>query len=601
MATRPRRSAALAPSPVRRQAVAAATQEQDAALDPVYAALLDSVRLRIAPLAVFGAYLLAMLWLPTFADVAISDDWTYTRSVEYLVNQGQFHILPVAAATQVFQLFWGSAFALVFGMSFGSLRLSTVLLILISGLALYRTCRALEIDRERSAVGTGLYLFNPVLFPISYTFMSDPHFLGLLTISTCGYVLGETEDDTRWTIAGSVVAALACLQRPHGALIPLGVASYLMLTRRLPVSRASLVALLRVGALPAATSALFYLVVSAGLPDQQGLFFDEIRTATPAETWLLIRRIGVLEAVYVGLFLLPLMLAAVGAVAGALDFRSRGRWLSFTAVTSLVVLGVGWFWGEGRRMPYIPHFLGRGGPGSGDLRAARPPLAGDGWFDLATVASAAAAIGFAALVIRAIDRRHTPDRTGIGVVVGILAWQVAGVVPQSFLFRNWIISLDRYLLPLLPLVVALALWCLQRSAIHRTVMWGALAAVSLFSVVGTRDALVFQESVWRLASSLNQAGVSVTQLDAGYAWDAYYLWEYGETYQIPPQTPDGTWWTDVYARPTNSTYVIAGAPLGGYDVLSVHRYPAMLHADPQYLYVLRRTGVLPGTVVWPPT
>lgn len=600
MATRPRRSAAIVQSPERRQAAVAAQPEHDAALDPVYAALIESVRLRIAPVAVFGAYLLAMLWLPTFADVAISDDWTYTRSVEYLVNQGQFHILPVAAATQVFQLLWGSAFALIFGMSFGSLRLSTVVLILISGLALYRTCRALRFDRERSAVGTGLYLFNPVLFPISYTFMSDPHFLGLMTMSTCGYVVGETEDDPRWTMAGSIVAALACLQRPHGALVPLGVASYLLLSRRLTFSRASLIDLLRVGAIPAAISLLFYLVVSAGLPDQQSLFFDEIRTATPSETWLLIRRIAVIEAVYVGLFLLPLMIAAVAAVAAALDFRSRRRWLTFTTVAALIILGVSWFWGEGRRMPYIPHFLGRGGPGSGDLRASRPPLVGDGWFDIATIACAAAAIGFGALVIRALDDRAIPARPGIGVVVGILAWQVVGVVPQSFLFRNWIISLDRYLLPLLPLVVLLALWCLQRNAINRAAMWTALAAVALFSVVGTRDVLIFQESVWRLASSLNKAGVSVTQLDAGYAWDAYYLWEYGDTYDIPPQTPDGTWWTDVYARPTNSTYVIAGAPLAGYDILSVHRYPAMLHEQPMYLYVLRRTGAFPGTVVWPP-
>jgi len=225
---------------------------------------------------------------------------------------------------------------------------------------------------------------------------------------------------------------------------------------------------------------------------------------------------------------------------------------------------------------------------------------GPGWFDIGTVAAAAAAIGFAALVIRALDRRDIPGRRGIGVVVGILAWQVAGVVPQSFLFRNWIISLDRYLLPLLPLVVIVALWCLQRSAVNRVAMWAALAAVSLFSVVGTRDALVFQESVWSLATSLNQAGVSVTQLDAGYAWDAYYLWEYGEQYAIPQQTPDGTWWTDVYARPTNSNYVLAGAPLGGYDVLSVHRYSALLHEEPQYLYVLRRTGLPPENIVWPP-
>jgi len=65
--------------------------------------------------AVFTVYALATILLPTLAPVSISDDWTYIRSVEYLVNRWEIHILPVAAATEITQLFWGGAFGLVFG------------------------------------------------------------------------------------------------------------------------------------------------------------------------------------------------------------------------------------------------------------------------------------------------------------------------------------------------------------------------------------------------------------------------------------------------------------------------------------------------------
>ncbi|MEA2512155.1 MAG: hypothetical protein QOJ59_1642, partial [Thermomicrobiales bacterium] len=103
------------------------------------------------PLAgVVATYVLAAFLIPTLAPVAISDDWTYARSVEYLVNDGRFHILSVAAATQVFQLFWGALFAEVFGMTFGALRLSTVVLVFLSGLAFYGLCRELRVSRERS-------------------------------------------------------------------------------------------------------------------------------------------------------------------------------------------------------------------------------------------------------------------------------------------------------------------------------------------------------------------------------------------------------------------------------------------------------------------
>src|SRR4051812_6758724 len=115
----------------------------------------------LIPLAiVIATYVLGALFIPTMAPVAISDDWTYTRSVEYLVRQGRFHILPVAAATMVFQLFWGRAFALVFGMSFGALRLSTVVITLLGGIAFFGMCRELGVKRNRSALGTAVYLFN---------------------------------------------------------------------------------------------------------------------------------------------------------------------------------------------------------------------------------------------------------------------------------------------------------------------------------------------------------------------------------------------------------------------------------------------------------
>ena len=566
----------------------------------VYADWVSAVHQRVAPIVVFGVYLLAILIVPTFADVSISDDWTYARSVEYLVNNGQFHILPVAAATQLFQLVWGAAFALVFGMSFGALRLSTVVLVGLSGLAFYGTLRTLHIDRERSALGTAIYLFNPILFSIAYSFMSDPHFLALMVIATYGYVRGEVEEVPGWTLFGSAVAAVACLQRPHGALLPLGVATYLLVTRQLPVSWASFRSLARVGGLPAATVATFYLLVSAGLPSQQDLFLSEVRSATVGETWLLARRLAVMVGAYVGLFVLPLLAASSAVSFRAMSFTRRGSWLIFTASVAVLAGGVGWFWGQGRRMPYIPHFLGQGGPGSGDLRASRPPLFEPAAYDVLTIVCTVSAIGLTALVVRAMERRDIAARNGAGVVAGILAWQIVGVLPQSFLFRNWIVSLDRYLLPLLPLVVILVVWALQREALSRTLLWTAVATLAIFSIAGTRDVLVFQRTVWSIAGSLNEQGVANTRLDAGYPWDAYHLWEFSDENGIPRQTPDGSWWTDTYATATDSSYVIAGKPLPGYDVISIHPYSAWLHTDQMYLYVLRRSGSPPDGVTWPP-
>jgi 4-amino-4-deoxy-L-arabinose transferase-like glycosyltransferase len=552
------------------------------------------------PLAgVVATYVLAAFLIPTLAPVAISDDWTYARSVEYLVNDGRFHILSVAAATQVFQLFWGALFAEVFGMTFGALRLSTVVLVFLSGLAFYGLCRELRVSRERSALGTAVYLFNPILFAISYSFMSDPHFLALLVIAGYGYVRGLRPglDGERATLLGSMIAALACLQRPHGALIPLGVMTYLVLTRRLRFDRASVIPFLRVVAIPALTFIGYYAFISGGLPHQQGYFLDEAKAAGFDETWLLVKRLTVIELVYVGLFVFPIIAAAVPALGGLLRLDRMRQWLVVLTWEAVLVGGLVWFGGEDRWMPYIGHFLGPAGPGSGDLRGARPPLAPHDVFVVATIVLAAASFLFALALARSMGRRAGRDRSAAGMALALLAWQVIGAVPPSLLFRNWIISLDRYILPVMPFAILLALWAVNDVRLSPPAAWAIVALTALFSVAGTRDALVFQDSVWTLAHQLNRQGVPNTSLDAGYSWDAYHLWEYGVANGIPEKQFTGSWWTDVYAPATDSTFTIAGAPLPGYVVLSEHPYSAWLQQQPVSLFVLQREPPPPdGTV-----
>lgn len=556
-----------------------------------------ALRLRAIPrsfwplIGVIATYVLAVFVIPTLAPVAISDDWTYARSVEYLVWDGRFHILSVAAATQVFQLFWGALFAELFGMSFGALRLSTITVVLLSGLAFYGICRELRISRERSALGTAVYLFNPILFALSYSFMSDPHFLALMVISTYGYVRGLRPgvEGERATVFGSIVAALACLQRPHGALIPLGVVTYLLVARRLRFDRASVLQFARIVAIPALTFIGYYAFISQGLPSQQGYFLDEARAAGVDQTWLLIKRLTVIEFVYIGLFVLPIVAAALPSFSELTKLDRMRQWILVLSWEAILVGGVVWFAGENRWMPYIPHFLGRSGPGSGDLRGARPALAGNDTFVVVTLVCVAASFVFAVAMARSMARQPGRDRAVVGMLVALLAWQVVGAVPPSLLFRNWIISLDRYILPIMPFAILLVLWAVNPIRIWLAVAWSLVAFVTVFSIAGTRDALVFQENVWSLARQLNQQGVANTSLDAGYAWDAYHLWEFGVANGIPQKQFTGAWWTDVYAPATDSTYIISGSPIEGYTILSQHAYSSWLKRGPVYLYVLQRT------------
>src|SRR3954468_12636326 len=179
------------------------------------------MRANWALLAVYAAFALAAVVVPTLTPVATTDDWAYARSAQIMLDQARLTIFPVVAATAVFQIIWGALFGFIFGPTLGIFRLSTVVITALGGLALYGLCRDLGVARGPSALGVATFLFNPLVFVLAFTFMTDAHFMALLVIATWLYAkaLGPEEIDGRLFVAGSAVAALAFLTRQQGALI----------------------------------------------------------------------------------------------------------------------------------------------------------------------------------------------------------------------------------------------------------------------------------------------------------------------------------------------------------------------------------------------
>jgi len=563
------------------------------------ARLLATVRPHRLFVAVLGCYALAAVIVPTFTPVATTDDWGYARSVEILVEDHRLTVFPVVAATAVFQVVWGALFAVVFGMSFGALRLSTVVIVGLGGWALYGLCRELGVRRSRSALGAAAYLFNPLAFVLAFTFMTDPHFTALLLVSTLFYArgLGGGAAGARATVAGSAVAACAFLTRQQGALIPLAVIVYLIVTRRLNPNREGVRRLLQVVGLPVVATAGYYLWLRFvnDVPDVQESFLREAVAAGWGGTWLMVRRLTFIELMYLGFFALPVVAAALPAARRLVGPIPTGGWLLVCAWEAVVVAGVAIFGAEGRRMPYVPQFLGPGGPGAPDVLGSRPRLLDDRTLDWITGVCLAATLLLALVLTRKVRAAATPDRAKAGLVLAIALWQVVGVLPPSYHYRNWAISLDRYLLPLLPFTICLALWALRDVRLAQPVGWLVVAGFAVFIVAGTRDYLVYMDGVWKLAREANAAGVANERLDAGSAWDGYHLYEYSRANNIAPRTPNGPWWVYFYAPATDSSYVVAGKPLPGYAVVTERAYSSWLETEPTRLYLLRREEV-----PWPP-
>ncbi|MBA2277091.1 MAG: glycosyltransferase family 39 protein, partial [Chloroflexia bacterium] len=307
-------------------------------------------------LLVLGAFLATMFIIPTFIAAPIGDDWVYARSVETLLRSGHMEILDLSVVTLVFQVLWGSFFSLLFGVSFGAMRLSTVALVVVSGGALFGICRQLGLPRGRAALGAAAYLFNPLTFVLAFTFMTDGQFTALLVIAGYFFVRGlePGRGDTLAILFGSIAAALAFLTRQQGILIPVAVGMYLLLSRRWRLDRDGVALALRVAGIPALTALLYYvwLLNVHGAPEQQGAFLTKITEAGWRDTRILTARMTFIETIYLGFFVLPIALAVLPGIA---RWRLPVRWPGFAILlgwTALLMVGLSIFGEQGRMMPY---------------------------------------------------------------------------------------------------------------------------------------------------------------------------------------------------------------------------------------------------------
>jgi hypothetical protein len=540
---------------------------------------------------VFAVFLLAMFVIPTFKNVPVGDDWVYTRSVEMLVEDGRLEILDLSVVTLVFQVLWGALFS-TFEVSFVSTRLSTIALVLLSTAALYALCRDMQISPQRSALGAAVYLFNPLTFGLAFTFMTDPHFTALLVISSWLYIRGlrPAQYSPRTVLFASAIAALAFLVRQQGVLIPAAVGLYLLFASRWEPNAAGARMAGIVGGIPLLGVVLYYawLFFIHGAPEQQGAFLDEIIDAGTRESRILVSRMTYIALAYIGVFVLPIALGTVPALRSLRVPRSwAGRLILGTWLVALVS-GAIVFTQAGRHMPYIPQYASPQGIGPTDLYGGRPWLL-DGevvsWLSWIAVISSATFILF--IATRLFDGA-TPERASASLLCMIGLWQFIGALPPSFHFRNWIISVDRYLLPLVPISVVLLLRALNDGRLVLPIAWIATALIAAFSIIGTRDFLVFQGATWEMAHEAVESGIPLVQLDAGASWDGYYLYDYSIEHGIDQRTPGGPWWTDLFGPATDSTYVVSTRVLPDHRVIQQAPFSSWMDDDARTMYLLQK-------------
>jgi hypothetical protein len=142
-------------------------------------------RFRISAVFCALAVLACELISRPFADMGICDDWPYILTAQHLAATGHIVYNGWATAMLGWQLYLGAALIRLFGFSFTTVRMSTLLIAMGAAFLLQRSMVRVHISERNATIGTLALFLSPLFLMLSATFMTD--IPGLFAVVICLY------------------------------------------------------------------------------------------------------------------------------------------------------------------------------------------------------------------------------------------------------------------------------------------------------------------------------------------------------------------------------------------------------------------------------
>ncbi len=486
----------------------------------------------IAPLCCIILFTLCMAASHPKVEMGLNDDWSYDFSARVLASTGHIVYNGWATAMLGWQLYWGALFIRVFGFSFFILRVSTFVLSLLALIVLQRILARLGISRWNSALATLTMAFSPIFFLMSFSFMSD--IPGLFSLLICLYlcIRALQAETDRAVILWLAVAALSNVVLGTvrqtswlGVLLLVPCAAWCLRSRRrvLPVT-----------AIFWALSCLLIALCMHWFRKQPYVLEEKLFTPLLKTVLLPTLVDAVRSSLSICLFVLPVLLAFLFRFPFRLR-RARGMGL----VAGCLLLGSTLFLALRHRpvywlAPFTANSLTE--KGFNDLPAALG--------DRATIFPSAARAGLTFLVVAALCAlliclwnarslstlaQQEPASYEFPDSHRTLSWQTLAVflgpftLVYVFLLVTRTVLWDRYLLPLLPLLLLVVVRLYQQKISLRlpALTLVVLALFAYFDVAALHDYFAQSRARLQVANNLLALGIPRTQIDAGFEYSAW--------------------------------------------------------------------------------
>jgi hypothetical protein len=511
-----------------------------------------------------GIWILIFILINPFHDFPLNDDWSFSLTVKYLVEDGVYLPQDWLAFPLLTQALWGTLFCLPFGFSFSALTVSTLALGLAGILFTYFLTLEISGDRRFSVLAGLLIATNPLYTHLSLGFMSDVPFYAFFVSSVYFYMLSYKRKNRIYLFAGVLLAIMAMFIRQYGLIIPIAFLLFEVLSRKKTFGGISW--------LHFATVILFitaltiynrWLAATDRLPEMYWSVKNLSAFSTTLEdyAWRIYTRVG-LVILQTGLWLFPLLLA--GVVASFSLIRKNYKILVIILVVFIMPMI--------RMLLTLPvgnnfYDLGLGVLTTRDffIEYIPPDIFSVPWiWYIIWPLSFAGGLMFVLLIsvrvihfwklIRAAKMATSDFYLIAGLISFLLFILYMGISMINFTF------FDRYILCLL--LMAIILIIPQKSLLPKKTKWPVYIAIIFlvvqlsFSIAANRFYLDWSRNKWMAARELMEQGVPAQKIDGGHEFNFWHGAEFDKY---------GRWNTDNY------DYVICFIELDGFQ--TIRRYP----------------------------
>jgi hypothetical protein len=548
---------------------------------------------------ILGLYLVCILAANPKGEFPLNDDWSYARSAFSFASGQGMHVDAWSAPSLVGQACYGGLLARIFAPRFEVLRYSTLFLSCCTAVLLWGIFSKMKAGKSFASVLLLAWIFNPLQFNLSFSFMTEIPFLFFITLAIFLYIIFL--DVRKSYILGFAAAVLgyACLIRQTAIIFVIA-----LICSVVADSQTALLKRVRQTALVVLSAGVFiagyYLWVasSGGSGSAVHRKFELLQRLSSKQI------IGNSYGIYFysAFMILPALLFLFSSrhriswnVTKKIGAGILAGWLVIT------IVGLCWFYAHAdaqnlpsatfhARMPFLLNVLYDSGLGPITLDPtyfgpSLTPLHTNAW-SIVTIAVAIAAIWMGSIcVFGLIQLRKAQSLRRPLLIFSGMAW--IGVVSFEIIFSHLEEGglFDRHILTaVLPFCLLLILFA---GAVERgenrirfpviTIACVALFAYMVFSVAATHDYMQWNRIRWDMGESLIAAGVDPLNIVGGFEFNAWHNYDAfsnrGDSSKVPP------WWYD------RRDYVIAMAPESGYRIMKKQEYFSWVHRCPVPIYL----------------